>query len=757
MEIQASPEEDTKSMSEHERRFSVDRPIASRGDDKLSRAGFAQALADAICGWHGEDSLVVGLCGPWGAGKSSVKNLMVEAIAGRPETDRPHVIDFNAWAVSGEGALGSSLLERIADQLGSGKNEGDKNAASLLRKLAKKAAIAGGLGAVARWVALGAGAAMEAHGVPGAGAVATGVAAIGANAAAGMKEIRDGALAVATDLSGTDSADDVKRKAAELLRRGARNVVVFVDDVDRLTTDEIRLLFRMIKVNVDLPRLVFVVLYQRDVVERALEDNVVVSGRDFLAKIVQASFDLPAVSREQLRRVLFSGLNELIERREVARAFNQDQWQWLFWKIDPFFQTLRDVHRVVSTLSLHFGLFTRTGAMEVNPVDLIGLEVLRTFEPEVYRALPEFKSELTDEREPFRYHQGDQWKQRIATAFQELQKRISPGRQEITAELLKELFPILGTSHQDPEQAERDLRLCAGRIFERYFFFDVPPGGLSQAQMDRILGCLADREALTREMLALAEQKLLDELLERLEAYKQKLPLSAALPFLTALFDVGEVLADERPSMVGMSATDRAFRILYWYLIREANGDVREQILRQAIMECGGLFLPASVVSLTTPKPDSRLGDLISAESHPSFQAICAQKISAAAKDGRLLRSRHLGWLIRWWHSWGDAVEAKAWVSDLLAKSDGPLIVLRAFRTNMRSEQGRKVRVTARIQLSDLERYVDPEKIEALLGPPGSEKEDEAVRAFRRAMADRRAGRAENSIASLMEDEEEQA
>lgn len=210
--------------------------------------------------------------------------------------------------------------------------------------------------------------------------------------------------------------------------------------------------------------------------------------------------------------------------------------------------------------------------------------------------------------------------------------------------------------------------------------------------------------------------------------------------------------------MVGMSATDRAFRILYWYLIREANGDVREQILRQAIMECGGLFLPASVVALTTPKPDSRLGDLISAESHPSFQAICAQKISAAAKDGRLLSSRHLGWLIRWWHSWGDAVEAKAWVSDLLAKRDGPLIVLRAFRTNMRSEQGRKVRVTARIQLSDLERYVDPEGLEALLGPPGSgEKEEDVVRAFRRAMTDRRAGRAENSIASLMEDEEEQA
>lgn len=44
--------------------FSADRPIASRGEDLLGRADFAEKLADALCSWRGRDSLVVALYGP---------------------------------------------------------------------------------------------------------------------------------------------------------------------------------------------------------------------------------------------------------------------------------------------------------------------------------------------------------------------------------------------------------------------------------------------------------------------------------------------------------------------------------------------------------------------------------------------------------------------------------------------------------------------------------------------------------------------
>ena len=59
--------------------FSADRPIISREQDLLGRKSFAESVATAIQGWHGDDSLVVALYGPWGSGKSSIKNMMIES------------------------------------------------------------------------------------------------------------------------------------------------------------------------------------------------------------------------------------------------------------------------------------------------------------------------------------------------------------------------------------------------------------------------------------------------------------------------------------------------------------------------------------------------------------------------------------------------------------------------------------------------------------------------------------------------------
>ena len=60
--------------------LSADRPISSFSEDLLDRKPFADALANAFIQWHGEDSLVAALYGPWGSGKSSVKNMILEMI-----------------------------------------------------------------------------------------------------------------------------------------------------------------------------------------------------------------------------------------------------------------------------------------------------------------------------------------------------------------------------------------------------------------------------------------------------------------------------------------------------------------------------------------------------------------------------------------------------------------------------------------------------------------------------------------------------
>jgi predicted KAP-like P-loop ATPase len=59
---------------------SADRPIESVKDDLLGRYGFVRSLARSIASWSGDESLVVSVCGEWGSGKTSIKNLVVQEL-----------------------------------------------------------------------------------------------------------------------------------------------------------------------------------------------------------------------------------------------------------------------------------------------------------------------------------------------------------------------------------------------------------------------------------------------------------------------------------------------------------------------------------------------------------------------------------------------------------------------------------------------------------------------------------------------------
>jgi predicted KAP-like P-loop ATPase len=78
--------------------FSSDRPITRRDEDKLGRRAFSEQIARAVRGWKGNDSLVIALYGPWGTGKSSIKNMVIDALRDTPESAT--VVDFNPWQVA---------------------------------------------------------------------------------------------------------------------------------------------------------------------------------------------------------------------------------------------------------------------------------------------------------------------------------------------------------------------------------------------------------------------------------------------------------------------------------------------------------------------------------------------------------------------------------------------------------------------------------------------------------------------------------
>jgi predicted KAP-like P-loop ATPase len=97
--------------------FIPDRSAEKSSEDKLNRAPFAHKLADTIRDWKLEESIVIGLYGPWGCGKTSVLNFAVERLEETTKQwaleKKPIIIWFNPWSFSEQEKLLQAFFQQI--------------------------------------------------------------------------------------------------------------------------------------------------------------------------------------------------------------------------------------------------------------------------------------------------------------------------------------------------------------------------------------------------------------------------------------------------------------------------------------------------------------------------------------------------------------------------------------------------------------------------------------------------------------------
>ena len=726
--------------------FSADRPITSAKEDRLGRTVFAESLASAIKGWKGNDSLVVALYGSWGSGKSSIKNIVLESLRESKKTC-PEIVEFNPWQWAGQEQLAEAFFREIGIALGRSdtSQKGKKRAAKWRTYgtyLTLGARMAKSLKAV-----------LPLLGIPGSNLLE--LAAQGLEQSAEVsKEGSEGLTAQADALD--HGLADIKKDLFDTLKAMKNPILVVVDDVDRLSPEEIKLLFQLVKANADFPNLIYFLLFQRDVVEKSL-DLSTVKGREFLEKIVQVGFDVPQIERPRLEKVLFAGLDELLGRETVGQRFKQQRWQNIFLAgLRPYFQTLRDVYRYLAMLSFHVPLFQERGSFNVNPIDLIALEVLRVFEPEIYQALPENKLVLTGQPTSLSRDWGDETRKWVASVVDKLPEN----RRERVREILKQLFTKVdwalsnygyGSGFEDGWF--RDLRVCHSDLFDRYFHFAIPEGDISQAELDLILSLAGDRNALVAEFRSLKQRGLLEVALDRLEAYKDKIELKYADAFVTVIFDIGDDLRTGRRSFFEMQPDMHATRIIHWYLKQEKDPAKRTEILKETMKLTQGLYLPVMKTSLEDSKQERKQDPdafLVTEDALQDLKKICLDKIRVAAKNGKLKAHPKMAYILYRWREWASPEEPTEWVAQLVSSKDGLLCFLRGFvqEGSASGADDYAARVYRYMRLKSVEDFVTPEIVEERLKQISSdnltEDEKEAVRAFQRALKRRQEGKGDD-------------
>jgi hypothetical protein len=95
--------------------YSSDLPITSKEEDRFGRWPFAERIAETIAKREDPSSLVIGLYGPWGDGKTSTLQMMRAALQSNHQVV---VVLFNPWHFASEPQLLKGFFATLSAALG---------------------------------------------------------------------------------------------------------------------------------------------------------------------------------------------------------------------------------------------------------------------------------------------------------------------------------------------------------------------------------------------------------------------------------------------------------------------------------------------------------------------------------------------------------------------------------------------------------------------------------------------------------------
>lgn len=671
--------------------LSADRPLTDPGEDQLGYAPFARHLAESICTMSPSDGFVVGIYGPWGSGKSTLLEFVRYYLNQKPSSKQPAVVTFNPWWFSGH----EDLTIRFFDQMQATLSKWKSFQKHLTKNIATFAQI------------------VSATPIPYAGA--------------------GKAVAKALD-SGLPNVAETKESIRTQLRASKKRILVIIDDIDRLSAEEIRQLFRVIKAVADFPNVTYLVAFDKAVVVKAVEQMQGISGEAYLEKIVQVPFDLPLPDKISLRRLLFKHLDAVVAGTP-DELFDQTYWGNVYWDgIDPFIETPRDIVRLVNSLRVTYS--SPLVKNEVNPVDFIAIEALRIFCPLLYDIIRK-NGELFSGSSS-RARSGGLSPEDLKRFHQSWVEQVPEKHRESVKKMVIRLFPRLeavwGNTHYDYEWEStwrRQLRICSPDVFPRYFSLVVPESSICYSEMKSILALVSDAKALGARLVELAGEKRPDgttkvrAILERLEDYTRTEIEPANIPaIIQVFFSVGDQLLrpeDKRSGMLEFGNDTRIGRLVWQLTSRLDDEQARYEMLRQAITNGSAVATIVDEVAtfgqqhgkygVQRGEPEAQW--LVNAEHLDELEKIALQKIRSAAQNGSLLQSPDLPGIVYRWRDWGNEDEVKQWVENVNSTDQGLARFLETFvqQTFSQTLGDRVGKTTNRLDPKWLQPFLDPAQI----------------------------------------------
>lgn len=324
--------------------FSSDRPIYSACEDLLGRETFAKRVATSIARIRTKESIVIGLQGAWGSGKTSVINMIVEEL--RKSDQDILIVHFDPWNRIEDTSLVTEYFQVLQENIGWLKKFNYKG--KVLRELSEalkdySTTLKGGKKrTLAKWVS---------------------------RHFTYKADRRFGSI------------EERKKRVSDILSSHDVKILVVVDDIDRLADAQIRSVFQLVTSIADFPSVNYLLSYDSDVVENALSTIQVCSGSEYLEKVVQIPIRIPEINKNKVADLLNDEISIILKyfssERELSIAMKRVEL--LRYCVFPYVESMRDLKRYKNVL-----VFELSGSQnKVSPLDIAAMASFMTFVPEL--------------------------------------------------------------------------------------------------------------------------------------------------------------------------------------------------------------------------------------------------------------------------------------------------------------------------------------------------------------------------------------
>lgn len=392
-----------------------------------------------------------------------------------------------------------------------------------------------------------------------------------------------------------------------LRKHHRRGIVVFLDDLDRLSGNQILDVLQLVKNNGDLSNVVYVLcLDHEEICNRLKEDENISNPSRFLEKFIQTRFTVPALSTPTLRHELCTMLDEILAShptKNTDQLWDKEKWESIRDEgILPLCKNIRQATRVANSFESKIELFISDEHFDVNPVDILALEALHTLSPQVYATFRSYPRLFV--RDSTKLSLLDQSKDERREFFNKVMSTVDESDRAPVKKILTSIFPRVSSYEQSIGSRDEELDgfcfaekgVCSDKISALYMSYSMGESIVSEKRLSDYLNRITTAKVGPVEFNLGRGELLYDVwnvLHKRSKLERFRFPSADGIEYaLTNFFNCGDSLERSR-DVLGSYPTEWpiTWTIDDW-LKRLESAESRRNIVGQSLRTTNGFWGP---------------------------------------------------------------------------------------------------------------------------------------------------------------------